>query len=118
MLLHKKCTIGQDAQINGTLRTHRIVPRSASQTTIDSPKLTGTIIASAIAPASPDANVNIEFLTCADIVSDADRNNAVIIEGHVDIVKCKILSVDDVANSDVYGTDITIHDNVVLASGK
>ena len=68
--------------------------------------------------ASPDARANIIFLTCAAIVSDADWNNTVTIDGHVNIVKDKILSADDVGQSDVNSTVITIHDNVVLASGK
>ena len=59
MLLHKKCTIGQNAHIKVMLRADNIVPRSASRITIKSPKLTGTINASTIAPVSPDANANI-----------------------------------------------------------
>ena len=34
------------------------------------------------------------------------------------MVRNTILSVDDMRKSDVSGTDITIHDNVVLAFGK
>ena len=65
---------------------------------------------------SPDADDNIEFLTCAAIVSDADWYTTVTIDGCVNIIKDKILSVEDVRKSDVNGADITIHDNVVLAS--
>ena len=57
-------------------------------------------------------------LTCAGIIYDADWNNTVTIDGHVNIVKDKILSVYDVRKSDANGADITIHDNVVPASGK
>ncbi len=82
--------------MNGALCTDSIVPRSASHIAISNPKLTGTFKASTIAPASPDANVDIGFITCAAIVSDADWSNTVTIDGHVNIVKDKILSVEDV----------------------
>ena len=91
VLLHKNCTIGQDAQINGTLHTDSIVPRSASHITINNHKLTGTINASTIAPVSPDANVNIEFIACAATVSGAEWNITVTVDGHVNIVKDKSL---------------------------
>ncbi len=106
--MRKKCTIGQDAQISGKLRTDTMVPVSALQITINNPRLTGTIDASIIAPVSPDAKVNIEFITCAAIIYDADLNNIVTIDGHVDIVQDKILSVDDVRKSEVNDTDVAI----------
>ena len=73
-----------------------------------------TVKANQVVPISPEANVKIQFLNTAAITPPPEWMNTLTLDGHLNIVKDKILSLDDIRKSDTSGYNITVHDTATF----